>query len=123
MRSLKQAATPSAVSLAIILAVTAVLFYFKDAQHQHHLVFFYLFPTALVAMIYGSILSMLCAIAATLLATFFLYDPIFSFYVSDPRDVGELIIFATTGLIGAKCIAELMRSPEKPSQGPELRPR
>jgi len=123
MRSLKQAATPSAVSLAIILAVTAVLFYFKDAQHQHHLVFFYLFPTALVAMIYGSVLSMLCAIAATLLATFFLYDPIFSFYVSDPRDVGELIIFATTGLIGAKCIAELMRSPEKPSQGPELRPR
>jgi len=123
MRSLKQAATPSAVSLAIILAVTAVLFYFKDAQHQHHLVFFYLFPTALVAMIYGSVLSMLCAIAATLIATFFLYDPIFSFYVSDPRDVGELIIFATTGLIGAKCIAELMRSPEKPSQGPELRPR
>ena len=85
MRSLKQAARPSAVSLAIILAVTAVLFYFKDAQHQHHLVFFYLFPTALVAMIYGSVLSMLCAIAATLLATFFLYDPIFGFYVSDPR--------------------------------------
>jgi K+-sensing histidine kinase KdpD len=113
MRSLKQAATPSAVSLAIILAVTAVLFYFKDAQHQHHLVFFYLFPTALVAMIYGSVLSMLCAIAATLLATFFLYDPIFSFYVSDPRDAGELILFAVTGLIGAKCIAELMRSPEK----------
>src|SRR6516225_2114293 len=123
MRLLKQATTPLAVSLAIILVVTAVLFYFKSVQHQHHLVFFYLFPTALVAMIYGSILSMLCAIAATLIATFFLYDPIFSFYVSDPRDVGELIIFATTGLIGAKCIAELMRSPEKPSQGPELRPR
>jgi K+-sensing histidine kinase KdpD len=122
MQLLKQA-TPLAVSLAIILIVTAVLYYFNNAQHQHHLVFFYLFPTALVAMIYGSVLSMLCAIAATLLATFFLYDPIFSFYVSDPRDVGELIIFATTGLIGAKCIAELMRSPEKPSQGPELRPR
>ena len=113
MRLLKQAGTPLAASLAIILVVTAVLFYFKDAQHQHHLVFFYLFPTALVAMIYGSVLSMLCAIAATLLATFFLYDPIFSFYVSDPRDVGELILFAVTGLIGAKCIAELMRSPEK----------
>jgi len=121
MQLLKQA-TPLAVSLAIIMIVTAVLYYFNNAQHQHHLVFFNVFPTALVAMIYGSVLSMLCAIAATLLATFFLYDPIFSFYVSDPRDVGELIIFATTGLIGAKCIAEL-RSPEKPSQGPELRPR
>jgi K+-sensing histidine kinase KdpD len=114
---LSKQATPLAVSLAIILVVMAVLFYFKAAQHQHHLVFFYLFPTALVAMIYGSLLSMLCAIFATLVADFFLYDPIFSFYVSDPRDVGELVIFAATGLIGAKCTAELMRSPEK------LRPR
>ena len=123
MRLLKQAATPLAVSLAITLAVTIVLFYFKIAQQQHHLVFFYLFPTAFVAMIYGSVLSMVCAIVATLVAAFFLYDPIYSLYVSDPREVGELIIFAATGLIGAKCIAELMRSPEKPSQDPELRPR
>jgi K+-sensing histidine kinase KdpD len=111
---LKQAATPLAVSLAIILVVTAVLFYFTNTHHQHHLVFFYLFPTALVAMIYGSVLSMVCATFATLVATFFLYDPIYSFYVSDPRDVGELILFAVTALIGAKCTAELMRSPEKP---------
>jgi K+-sensing histidine kinase KdpD len=114
MRLLKQA-TPLAVSLTIILVITAVLFYFKSAQQQHHLVFFYLFPTALVAMIYGSVLSMLCAILATLAAAFFLYDPIYSLYVSDPRDVGELIMFAATGLIGAKCTAELMRSPERSS--------
>jgi K+-sensing histidine kinase KdpD len=113
MQSLKRTA-PIVVSLAIILAVTTVLFYFKSAQQQHHLVFFYLFPTALVAMIYGSVLSMLCAIIATLVAAFFLYDPTYSLYVSDPREVGELIVFAGTGLIGAKCIAELMRSPEKP---------
>jgi K+-sensing histidine kinase KdpD len=113
MRLLKQA-TPLAVSLTIILVVTAVLFYFKSAQQQHHLVFFYLFPTALVAMLYGSILSMVCAIFATLVAAFFLYDPIYSLYVSDAREVGELILFAVTGLIGAKCTAELMRSPEKP---------
>ena len=108
--------TPLAVSLAIILAVTAVLFYFNTARHHHHLVFFYLFPTALVAMIYGSVLSMLCAIVATLLATFFLYDPIYSFYVSDLREVGELILFASVGLIGAKCMAELTRPPEKPGR-------
>jgi K+-sensing histidine kinase KdpD len=114
MRLLKQSATPLAVSLAIILVVTVVLFYFKIAQQEHHLVFFYLFPTAFVAMIYGSVLSMVCATFATLLATFFLYDPIYSFYVSDPRDMGELILFAVTGLIAAKCTAELMRSPEKP---------
>ena len=114
MRLLKRAA-PIAVSLAIIVVVTAVLFYFKNAQHvaaQHHLVFYYLFPTAIVAMLYGSVLSMFCAIIATLIAAFFLYDPIYSLYVTDPRDVGELILFAATALIAAKCIAELRR-PEK----------
>ena len=67
-----------------------------------------------MALIYGSVLSMVCAIVATLVAAFFLYDPIYSLYVSDPRDAGELIIFAATGLIGAKCVGELTRSPEKP---------
>ena len=114
MRLLKQA-TPFAVSLAIILAVTLVLFYVKDTQQNpQHLIFFYLLPNAFVAMIYGSVLSMFFAIVATLVANFFLYDPIYSFYVSDPREVGELILFAGIGLLGAKCIAELMRSPEKP---------
>jgi K+-sensing histidine kinase KdpD len=114
MRLLKQTA-PVTVTLTIILAVTAVLFYVKHAQHgpHQHLVFFYLLPTAFVAIVYGSVLSMLCAILATLVAAFFLYDPIYSLYVSDTREVGELILFALTGLIGAKCMATLTRSAEK----------
>src|SRR6516162_10813417 len=97
---------PVAVSLAIIFAVTAILFYLNDIHGgAQHLIFFYLLPTALVAIIYGSVLSMLCAIVATLLAAFFLYDPIYSLYVSDPRAVGELILFAAIGLLGAKCIS------------------
>jgi K+-sensing histidine kinase KdpD len=50
---------------------------------------------------------MVSAIVATLAAAFFLYDPIFSFYVSDPREAGELIFFAVTALIGAKCTADI----------------
>jgi K+-sensing histidine kinase KdpD len=103
------------VSLAIIAVVTALLFYFKDGRvGGQHLVFFYLLPTAFVAILYGSVTSMLCAIAAVLASAFFLYDPIFSFYVSDPRDAGELFFFAGTALIGAKCTADVTHSPEKP---------
>ena len=106
---------PTLVSLVIILAVTIVLSRLKVGQHApQHLVFFYLAPTAFVAMLYGNVLSMLCAIAATLVAAFFLYDPMYSFYVSDPREVGELILFAIVGLLGAKSMAALMRSPQKP---------
>ena len=115
MRWSKQVA-PISLSLAIVAAVTAVLFYFKDddPHTDQHLVFFYLLPTASVAILYGSVVSMLCAIAATFAAAFFLYDPIFSFYVSSPREVGELIFFAGTALIGAKCTANLTHPLEKP---------
>jgi K+-sensing histidine kinase KdpD len=109
---------PVAVSLAIIFAVTAVLFYLKQAHEgAQHLIFFYLLPTAFVAIVYGSVLSMLCAIAATLIAAFFLYTPIYSLYVSDPRELGELILFAVIGLLGAKCIAELRRPQKKIAKG------
>jgi K+-sensing histidine kinase KdpD len=113
MQSIKRTAAV-AVSLGIIFAVTVVLSYFKNTQHgAQHLVFFYLLPTAIVAMVYGSVLSMFCAIAATLVAAFFLYDPIYSLYVEGPREVGELILFAGTAVIGAKCTAAIARPTEK----------
>src|SRR6516225_6884236 len=115
MRLSKRVA-PISVSFAIIAVVTAVLFYFKDddPSTDQHLVFFYLLPTAFIAILYGSVVSMLCAIAATFVAAFFLYDPIFSLYVSNPRDIGELIFFAGTALLGAKCSADITQRPEKP---------
>jgi hypothetical protein len=63
---------------------------------------------------YGSVLSMICAIDATLVADFFLYNPGYTLYVSDPRQAGELFLFGLTALIGAKCTAELMRQVTKP---------
>jgi hypothetical protein len=54
MRWSKQVVSIS-VSLAIVFAVTAVLFYVKDGREGgQHLVFFYLLPTAFVAILYGS---------------------------------------------------------------------
>jgi K+-sensing histidine kinase KdpD len=116
MQSWKRVA-PIAVPFLIIVAVTDVGYFFKDVAHARHLVFFYLLPTAFVAMLYGSVLSMIFAIDATFVAVLFLYEPTYSLYVSDPRQVGELFLFALTALIGAKCTAELARPSER-SQGP-----
>lgn len=104
---------PIVVPLLIVIAATDVLYFFKDAVHARHLVFFYLLPTAFVAMLYGSVLSMIVAIDATFLAAFFLCEPSFTLHVSDPREVGELLQFACTALIGAKCTAELTRPQKK----------
>src|ERR1700741_364970 len=74
MQSWKRVA-PIAVPFLIIIAVTDVGYFFKDVAHARHLVFFYLLPTAFVAMLYGSVLSMIFAIDATFVSDLFLYDP------------------------------------------------
>jgi len=103
-------AMPVAVALAIISGVTAVLWVVKlESVGPQHLVFFYLLPTALVAVLYGSVPVMLCAIVATMCAAYFLYDPLYSFSVANPLELGELFCFAGLALIGAKCTADLLR--------------
>ena len=108
---------PIVVPLLIIIAVTDVASFFKEVAHSQHLVFFYLLPTAFVAMLYGSVLSMIFAIDATFIVGIFLSNP--NIYVSEPRQAGELFLFALTALIGAKCSAELARVSDKPHDGLE----
>ena len=102
-------AAPVALVFAVVSVVTAILWFIRiSAVGPQHLVFFYLLPIALVATLYGSFLAMLYGIAATLCAAFFLYDPLYSFYVASPLDVGELVCFVGLTLIGAKCAADLL---------------
>lgn len=103
-------AAPIAVMLVIVSAVTMVLWFVRmSAAGPHHLVFFYLLPIALVATLYGNLLAILSGIAAALCAAFFLYDPLYSFYVTSALDVGELIWFVGLAMIGAKCAADLLQ--------------
>ena len=103
-----------AVSFAVVCVITAILWYLKlAAVGLHHPVFFYLLPIALVAILYGSLPAMLCAFAAIACAAFFLYDPLYSFYVSNRLEFGELVCFAILALIGVKCTAALLRPSTK----------
>ena len=104
---------PIVVPLLIIVAVTDIAFFFKVVAQARHLVFFYLLPSAFVAMLYGSVLSMIFAIDATFIVGIFLYDAGYATYISEPRQAGELFLFALTALIGAKCTAELAGQPER----------
>ena len=119
-------AVPIVVALAVVSAVTAILWVIKlAAVGPQHLVFFYLLPTATMAILYGSRVAVLCALVATAAAAFFLYDPVFSFWVANPVEVGELVWFAALALIGAKCAADLLRPtvrlvPQSPAiEGPK----
>ena len=103
-------AEPVAAGLAAASLATAVLWLVRQTLgDEQHLVFFYLLPMVLVAILYGIPSAIICVVAGTLGAAFFLYDPIYSMYVADPLDLGELICFTGLALIGAKCTADLLR--------------
>jgi K+-sensing histidine kinase KdpD len=109
MRILKQV-EPVVAALAAVLLATAVLWLVKQSLGvEQHLIFFYLLPMALVAMLYGGPSAMVCVAAASLCGAFFFYDPVYSFYFADPQDLGELVCFTGLALIGAKCTADLLR--------------
>ena len=102
------------VSLVIVCAVTAILWYAKLAGiGPNHPMFLYLLPIVLVATLYGSLAAILCTLAAMICAAFFLYDPIYSFYIADRLEWGDLICFAMLALIGVKSMVELLRPTAK----------
>ena len=101
---------PFAVTLIAVVAVTATLLYFKLAGvGPHHPVFFYLLPIALVAILFGSTPATMFAVTAIPCGAFFLYDPVYSFRVTNPLEYGDLICFSVLALIAVKCTVELLR--------------
>jgi K+-sensing histidine kinase KdpD len=116
-----RASVPIAVSLAVVSAVTAALWYFRLATTgPDHPVFFYLLPIALVMIFYGRFPALLCVATAAACADYFLYDPLYSFDISSRVEFGDLACFTFLALIGVKCTSELFwRSTNLP--GPKSR--
>ena len=110
MRIVK-AALPVAVALAVVSAVTAVLWMVKLASGRTAA------PGLLLFVADGADGGALWQPAGHAVRHrgdryaphYFLYDPLYSFSVANPLELGELFCFAGLALIGAKCTADLLQ--------------
>ena len=110
------------MALAVVCAVTLVLWYFKLATiGPEHPVFFYLLPIALVMILYGSVPALLGVFTATACADYFLYDPLYTFDITTRVEFGDLACFAFLALIAVKCGNELFRPPTNIPAAPRSR--
>jgi K+-sensing histidine kinase KdpD len=111
--TLPKSATATCVSLLILVVVTTPLWWlrFMLPGAVNHPVFFYLVPTAMLAMIYGVVVGALFAVTALASSAFLLYEPMYSFQVSN-HALGELFRFLMIALIGVNCIAKF-RNPSE----------
>ena len=109
MRALK-GVPPLAVSVGLVLAVSAVLWHLNSiAADIHRLVYFYLFPVALIAALYNGRLALLGTALALICADYFLQEPLYSFANADPREYGDLVCFALLAATAIKFISVLVR--------------
>jgi K+-sensing histidine kinase KdpD len=101
-------AMPAAIALAVVSAITLVLWYSKlTAFGPEHPVFFYLLPIALVTILYGRWPALLGVFTAAICADYFLYDPIYSLAIDTRVEAGDLACFMLVALLGVKCACEL----------------
>jgi K+-sensing histidine kinase KdpD len=105
-----------AVSLALMAATTAILFYVHTTQTSpHRLVYFYLLPVILIAVVFSGRLALVCAGVAVLAADYYLQDPIYSFYNSNILEFGDSIWFAILAALSIKTSRMLLpRRPKDP---------
>jgi K+-sensing histidine kinase KdpD len=108
---------PIAVSLALTAATTAILFYVHmTATAPHRLVYFYLLPLVVIAMLHNGRLALVCAGIAAFCADYFLQDPIYSLYNTNVLEYGDLICFAALAALSIKATRKLL--PQRPSGRP-----
>ena len=99
-----------AVSTGLILAVTAILWRLTlTTESSHALVYIYLFPVALIAALYNGRLALLSAAIALACADYFLQEPLYSLANDDPREYGDLLVFALLAVTAIKFVRVLVR--------------
>jgi K+-sensing histidine kinase KdpD len=109
MRALKEV-LPIAESVGLITAVTAILWLLKLSIGGHHsLIYIYLFPVTLIAALYKGRLAILGTIIALFCADYFLQDPLYSLVNDNPREYGDLFVFAVLAVTAIKFIQVLAR--------------
>ena len=109
MRALK-GVLPVVVSVALIMAATAILWRLRlAANSSHQLIYIYLFPVTLIAALYNARLAMLSTVIALLCADFFLEDRLYSFVDDNPLEYGDLLVFAILAVTAIQFIRVLMR--------------
>jgi len=96
---------PITMSLGAVSLTTAILVAVDSGAELEHLEITYLFPTALIAVLYGSNFAFLTSSASAITAAYFLFPPKFSLHIANPLHIVELGFFVVVALIAGKIVS------------------
>jgi K+-sensing histidine kinase KdpD len=107
---------PVTMSFGAVLLTTGILVAVDNGAELEHLEIAYLFPTALIAVLYGSNFAFLTSSASAIAATYFLLPPKLSLYIAKPLHIAELGFFVVTALIAGKIVSLLTHDAPLPDR-------
>jgi two-component system sensor histidine kinase KdpD len=86
-------------NILLVAATTLIIYAAATVLDAHYLIALYLVPIVLAMLrsgfAQGFVVVLLCALAAS----FFFYEPVYSFYVADTEELVELVIFAILAVV------------------------
>jgi K+-sensing histidine kinase KdpD len=91
-----------AVSVALMSAATAILWYMRSAGVGSHHVYLYLLPVILIRILCGIRVATFSVLTAIVLANYFLQAPIYSLYNDNPLEYGDLVCFVILAVTAIK---------------------
>lgn len=95
------------VNVLLIAATTLIIYAAATLLDAHYLIVLYLVPIVLAMLRSGFAQGLVAVLLSALAASFFFYEPIYSFYVADPEELVELVIFAILSVVIAYLVTVL----------------
>ena len=104
------------LSLGVVAITTAALSLFVKILPLQHITVVYLIPVLIASMRWGLIPGLIAVLGSTLAADFFFYTPYYSFWMSDPQEVVELVLFSIVSLVTSHLAAKAKHETEQTRQ-------
>jgi two-component system sensor histidine kinase KdpD len=94
-------------NVLLVAATTLIIYPAATVLDAHYLIALYLIPIVLAMLRSGFGQGLVVVLFSALAASFFFYEPVYSFYVTDAEELVELIIFAILAVVIAYLITVL----------------
>lgn len=104
------------LTLALVAGLTLLMFGIIRQSGLEHGSVVYLIPVVIAATRWGIVSSIVAAVGGVIASAFFFYEPLYSFRITDPREVINLTLFIFVAVVVSQLASRLKRQLEMTRQ-------
>jgi K+-sensing histidine kinase KdpD len=100
---------PAVAALALVWLATIALVVIKQFAAFDPITLIYILPVVVAATQWGIVAAIIAAIAGAAAADFFFFPPLYTFWIRDPQNVVDLILFLVVAVVTGDLAARLKK--------------